>query len=196
VWSLGVILVNLTCGRNPWKKASPEDSTFRAFLKDSSFLSTILPVSPELNNILRLVFECDPQRRISLQELRDRIIACPKLTTSSYDLPPTPPPQTIEYVDTFECEGLALPPSPPCSPPPEQLLEPQFSNRSLFDGTPSKQRSAGSVHSDDSGYDSDGSYMQAPVCQPVPFNFYGDVIPTNFGKSTYPPTTIAVHSFY
>lgn len=31
VWSLGVILVNLTCGRNPWKRASMEDSTFQAY---------------------------------------------------------------------------------------------------------------------------------------------------------------------
>jgi serine/threonine protein kinase len=51
IWSLGVILVNLTCGRNPWKRASPEDSTFRAYLKDSKFLRTILPLSPELDSI-------------------------------------------------------------------------------------------------------------------------------------------------
>lgn len=189
--------MNLTCGRNPWKKASPEDSTFRAFLKDSSFLSTILPLSPELNSILRLVFECDPQRRISLEELRDRIVACPRLTTSSYqNLPPTPPPESIEYVDTFECESLALPPSPCCSPPPEQPLDSQFSDRSLFDGFPSKQHSAGSVHSDDSGYDSDGSFAGPPSSSPpVPFNFYGDLIPT-FGKPTYTSTTFAPHSFY
>jgi serine/threonine protein kinase len=199
VWSLGVILVNLTCGRNPWKKASPEDSTFRAFLKDSSFLSTILPLSPELNSILRLVFECDPQRRISLQELRDRIVACPRLTTSSYHtLPPTPPPEVTEYVDTFECESLALPPSPPCSPPPQQPLDAQFSDRSLFDGYPTKQYSAGSVHSDDSGYESDGSNPQAPACSsPVPFNFYGDIIPTStFGKPSYHSPTFASHCFY
>ncbi|RJE17195.1 serine threonine protein kinase, partial [Aspergillus sclerotialis] len=67
---LGVILVNLTCGRNPWKKASPDDSTFRAFLKDPKFLSSILPISPELNMILRRIFECDPHKRITLQELR------------------------------------------------------------------------------------------------------------------------------
>src|ERR1700744_5091856 len=81
VWSLGVILVNLTCGRNPWKKASPEDSTFRAFLKDPKFLSSILQISPELNLILRRIFECDPHKRITLPELRDMILNCPRLTT-------------------------------------------------------------------------------------------------------------------
>ena len=36
VWSLGVILVNLTCGRNPWKQASFDDSTYRAFTRSPS----------------------------------------------------------------------------------------------------------------------------------------------------------------
>ncbi|KAJ6143464.1 hypothetical protein N7471_002917 [Penicillium samsonianum] len=49
VWSLGVILVNLTCGRNPWKRASVEDSTFQAYLKDPFFLKTILPLSSEMS---------------------------------------------------------------------------------------------------------------------------------------------------
>ncbi|KZF19786.1 serine/threonine protein kinase, partial [Xylona heveae TC161] len=74
VWSLGVILVNLTCGRNPWKRASTEDSTFRAFLKDSKFLRSILPLSAELDNILRRIFECDPQKRITIPELRELIV--------------------------------------------------------------------------------------------------------------------------
>ena len=89
VWSLGVILVNLTCGRNPWKKASIEDSTFRAFLKDPNFLCSILPISVELNSILRRVFDSDPNQRISLPELRDLIVTCPRLTNSYYNqLPP------------------------------------------------------------------------------------------------------------
>lgn len=83
VWSLGVILVNLTCGRNPWKRASPTDSTFRAYLKNSRFLRTILPLSPELDSILRRIFEVDPMKRITIRELRQRIIACQRFTTSS-----------------------------------------------------------------------------------------------------------------
>ncbi|WEW55093.1 Serine/threonine protein kinase [Emydomyces testavorans] len=91
VWSLGVILVNLCCGRNPWKKASSEDSTFRAYLKDREFLRTILPLSTELNSILKLIFECDPQKRITLSELRDLILECPRFTVrSGCNLPVTP----------------------------------------------------------------------------------------------------------
>lgn len=83
IWSLGVILVNLTCGRNPWKSASAKDSTFRAYLADRQFLKSILPLSDELNEILNMVFEIDPTRRISLAELRHRIATCPAFTKSS-----------------------------------------------------------------------------------------------------------------
>lgn len=83
VWSLGVILVNLTCGRNPWKSASPKESTFRAFMEDRSFLKSILPLSDELNEILGMIFELDPSRRISLDDLRQRIIDCPVFTNKS-----------------------------------------------------------------------------------------------------------------
>jgi serine/threonine protein kinase len=89
VWSLGVILVNLTCGRNPWKRASQSDSTFRAYLKDQNFLRSILPLSPELNSVLRRVFELNPAKRITIPELRYRILACHRLTTTGpLDSPP------------------------------------------------------------------------------------------------------------
>ncbi|KAL6718921.1 Serine/threonine protein kinase [Lecanora helva] len=92
IWSLGIILVNLTCGRNPWKRASLEDSTFRAYRNNPRFLSSILPLSPELDAILSRIFECDPRKRIGIPELRDLILRCPRFTTrSSGNLPPTPP---------------------------------------------------------------------------------------------------------
>lgn len=80
VWSLGVILVNLTCGRNPWKRASIEDSTFRAYQKDPYFLKTILPLSTEMNCILSRIFESNPAKRLTIPELRDLIIECPRFT--------------------------------------------------------------------------------------------------------------------
>lgn len=80
VWSLGVILVNLTCGRNPWKRASVEDSTFQAYLKDPFFLKSILPLSSEMVCILSRVFERDPCKRITISELRQVILECPRFT--------------------------------------------------------------------------------------------------------------------
>ncbi|KAL2257471.1 hypothetical protein VTK26DRAFT_133 [Humicola hyalothermophila] len=101
VWSLGVILVNLTCGRNPWKQASVEDSTYRAYTKSRDFLKTILPVSDELNDILGRIFTPDPDQRIALPELRARILACSRLTeqpTSQLPATPAQPGHTTEYV--------------------------------------------------------------------------------------------------
>lgn len=83
VWSLGVILVNLSCGRNPWKRACFEDSTFQAYFRDRNFLTSILPISSELNAILNRVFEIDPSKRISLSELRQAVTHCHRLTTNS-----------------------------------------------------------------------------------------------------------------
>ncbi|KAL4786132.1 kinase-like domain-containing protein [Aspergillus varians] len=82
VWSLGVILVNLTCGRNPWKRASIEDSTFRAYLKDPSFLKSILPLSDEMVRILSRIFEPNPSKRITIPELRQIILDCPRFTVN------------------------------------------------------------------------------------------------------------------
>ncbi|CAG8434390.1 1368_t:CDS:2 [Diversispora eburnea] len=73
VWSLGVILINLTCGRNPWKQACLRDETFSCFLRDPEFLKTILPLSDELYEILKDIFNLDPEKRISLDELREQM---------------------------------------------------------------------------------------------------------------------------
>ncbi|EHL01323.1 putative Negative regulator of sexual conjugation and meiosis [Glarea lozoyensis 74030] len=98
VWSLGVILVNLACGRNPWKQASDEDSTYKAFKKDPNFLKTILPLSDELNDILGEVFQSDPRDRISVSELKSRIFHCQSFSA--------PPQQTGRI-------SLATPPASP-----------------------------------------------------------------------------------
>lgn len=83
IWSLGVILVNLTCGCNPWRSASStNDETFRAFLQNPSFLRSILPLSSELDSILQRVFDPNPITRITLSELRICIVNCTKLTIS------------------------------------------------------------------------------------------------------------------
>ena len=69
-----------------------DDSTFRAYRNNPRFLSSILPLSAELDFILSRIFEHDPRRRINIPELRDLILRCNNLTTRSTGaLPPTPP---------------------------------------------------------------------------------------------------------
>ncbi|KAI9644813.1 Serine/threonine protein kinase [Ciborinia camelliae] len=77
VWSLGVVLVNLVFGRNPWRQASWDDATYSAFLNDPNFLKTILNPSDELNTILQLIFQPDPDLRITVAELKTLILQCP-----------------------------------------------------------------------------------------------------------------------
>ncbi|KKY28591.1 putative protein serine threonine kinase [Phaeomoniella chlamydospora] len=170
VWSLGVILVNLTCGRNPWKKASMDDSTFRAYRKDPKFLTSILPLSVELDAILGRVFECDPQRRISLQELRNLIIACPRLTTTYQPIVHEPMYPVMEAVD---CPGYALPPTPPDSP--SSLI---FQDHCQPWTVVSSQ---GSRYSSSSGSDYDSDVSSLPGDSPCTphYDFYGSVLPLN-----------------
>ena len=119
-----MILVNLTCGRNPWKRASTEDATFRAYLKDPEFLRTTLPVSPELNTILRRIFECDPVKRITVPELRRLILDCPRFTTTA-----TVPrkPGYVEELGPY-VNYCPLPPAPPV-----ELLNAQYSDSAVSD---------------------------------------------------------------
>ncbi|KAI7878225.1 kinase-like protein [Lichtheimia hyalospora FSU 10163] len=107
VWSLGVILINLTTGRNPWRQASLTDDTFCAYLSDRDFLLQILPISRELNQILKRVFCVDPLRRISLDELYERIKRCKHFTR-------TPHVERLEMQQDLARD--LLPPSPPATP--------------------------------------------------------------------------------
>ncbi|KAL1933664.1 hypothetical protein VTP01DRAFT_7754 [Rhizomucor pusillus] len=120
VWALGVILVNLAAGRNPWRQASLSDETFYAYLSDPNFLLKILPISRELNQILKRIFCIDPLRRISLNELRERIKRCKYFTR-------TPQVERLERQQALDREFMTLrklkmppvtgaPPSPPATP--------------------------------------------------------------------------------
>ncbi|KAF9528676.1 kinase-like domain-containing protein [Crepidotus variabilis] len=71
IWSLGIILLNITTGSNPWNSASLRDSTFRAYLRDPmNFLSSTLPISAKVNEILVHVLKVDWRERMTLREVR------------------------------------------------------------------------------------------------------------------------------
>jgi len=79
VWSLlstGVILVNLITKRNPWERASLDDLTYDAYLNDRDYLRKILPFSIELNDLLKCVFEPDPEKRIKIEEVISAVRCC------------------------------------------------------------------------------------------------------------------------
>lgn len=74
IWSLGIILLNLATGRNPWKSATGSDPTFQAYLRDPlDFLPSVLPISYEVNAVLTRMLEVDWRQRMTLPELRQAI---------------------------------------------------------------------------------------------------------------------------
>lgn len=77
IWSLGVLLINLTCIRNPWQKANQlEDTTFKYYSKDSSVLFKILPISHEFYHILISILQVDPSQRCDISSLMVMIKDC------------------------------------------------------------------------------------------------------------------------
>ncbi|ODQ82289.1 hypothetical protein BABINDRAFT_164100 [Babjeviella inositovora NRRL Y-12698] len=76
IWSLTVILVNLTCIRNPWLQAhSLHDETFKAFLANPmEVLRNILPISVEFALLLIRLFQLDPFKRIPLKVLQKEVL--------------------------------------------------------------------------------------------------------------------------
>jgi serine/threonine protein kinase len=195
IWSLGVILVNLTCGRNPWKRASASDSTFKAYLKDSKFLKSILPLSSELDSILRRIFDCDPQKRITIPELRSLILRCPRFTTHSAG------PFTREYPTVQSNDPVCLfptfAPNAATTPHSNQFAPPTPEGFSMYDAPfPRYTTSSGSSDSDGGSLfsaTSSGSSSSSSACSechyveasPVdhhnyvqPINAYGNIITT------------------
>lgn len=79
IWSLGVLFINITCSRNPWPIANINDrqEVFANYiLNDRLVLRTILPILQQFNHLLNLIFELNPNSRVSLHELQERLIKC------------------------------------------------------------------------------------------------------------------------
>ncbi|KAI8871275.1 kinase-like protein, partial [Ramicandelaber brevisporus] len=64
IWALGVILLNLCFGRNPWKMANKRDQTFAAFMRNPRILRDMFPtMSDETHRLLTMMFALDPAER-------------------------------------------------------------------------------------------------------------------------------------
>jgi len=71
IWSLGIILLNMVTGRKPWTSATSSDPSFQQYLRDPmGFLPTVLPISPELNNVLIRMLDVDLRDRITLRDVQ------------------------------------------------------------------------------------------------------------------------------
>ncbi|KAJ1668310.1 Serine/threonine protein kinase [Coemansia sp. RSA 1646] len=78
VWALGIILINLTTGRNPWNRAHITDPLFRRYLTDKSFLCKAIRATPEFTRIIYRALDVNPITRCTMEELRRLAQACPR----------------------------------------------------------------------------------------------------------------------
>ncbi|KAH9934067.1 kinase-like domain-containing protein, partial [Epithele typhae] len=79
IWALGIILINMISGRNPWTRPKGSDPLFAAFLDDPQYLYDSLPISRHVAHTLRRTLAIDPRRRIRLADLRREIADAPTL---------------------------------------------------------------------------------------------------------------------
>ena len=74
IWSMGIILINLTCIRNIWLKAHyKNDCLFKSYIDDNNVLKNLLPLSDEFFQLLIKILKVNPMERISLIELMELI---------------------------------------------------------------------------------------------------------------------------
>jgi len=84
IWALGVILTNIITARNPWRYAVMRDGCFAEYMKNNDFLKTVLPISEGVNDILKDIFVMNPSRRLTLANLRRRILALEVFSTLDF----------------------------------------------------------------------------------------------------------------
>ncbi|KAH9481078.1 Negative regulator of sexual conjugation and meiosis [Psilocybe cubensis] len=71
IWSLGIIFLNITTGRNPWRSATLDDPAFAAYLQNpSGFLASTLPVSRQFMELLVEILAIHSEYGQTVRELR------------------------------------------------------------------------------------------------------------------------------
>lgn len=101
IWSLGIILINLTCIRNPWLKAhQTEDNTFSYFTRDSNVLKKILPISDQLYRLVTRILQLNPYNRIDIRTLMSEVANITSFTNDNGPLS-TVPKLSEELYNTF-----------------------------------------------------------------------------------------------
>jgi serine/threonine protein kinase len=76
VWGLGIILINLLTGKNPWVEPRLTDINYSLYLSENQAVSTLksqFKLSHELAVVLSRVFSPDRYRRLNLRSFADAI---------------------------------------------------------------------------------------------------------------------------
>jgi hypothetical protein len=115
VWALGVILLNLLFGKNPWFEAHYTDAIFSAFAgHNPNILRQQFNLTPEFDAVLRRAFDLDPRRRCTVSDLKALVDSVPKFVSSTPFSIPAPVKPTIIPNDSVLCgPGALVPPGLP-----------------------------------------------------------------------------------
>ena len=86
IWSIGIVIINLSCERNPWQYAVPtNDEAFASYLlRPETFLKDILPdITDDCHALLRGILRINPEERMSLAEIRDAVAEIEAFTVTA-----------------------------------------------------------------------------------------------------------------
>ncbi|KAE8451104.1 hypothetical protein EG329_004776 [Mollisiaceae sp. DMI_Dod_QoI] len=75
IWSLGIILIRLTCIRFPWNEATEDDLNYKRY-REGARLHTFLSLSEAVSDILDWVFGLKEDDRPSIKQLKAVIQNC------------------------------------------------------------------------------------------------------------------------
>lgn len=108
IWALGIILMNLITGSQPWFKASLSDPFFVEYANNNpNFLYDFFPISRGANEILKSMLAIDPRKRASLADIRIRILEVKSFGPGRFTRPD--PSVTERYIDIDD--GFSTDPS-------------------------------------------------------------------------------------
>lgn len=83
VWALGIILINMLTGQNPWKEPSTQNQLFRTYLAQrETYFQNQFGFSSELSRVLQQVFDTDPFKRPSALKLIELLKEIPLFESS------------------------------------------------------------------------------------------------------------------
>ncbi|KAG2184989.1 hypothetical protein INT43_000902 [Umbelopsis isabellina] len=70
VWSTGIFMLAVLCGRNPWQEASLSDSVFAEYANDPTVLKELFPtISDECYKLVQRCLALDPEQRPSMKQV-------------------------------------------------------------------------------------------------------------------------------
>ncbi|KAL1935539.1 hypothetical protein VTP01DRAFT_4679 [Rhizomucor pusillus] len=113
VWSLGILLIALLFGRNPWQEATSVDASYAEFKRNPTMLKAQLfpDMSLALFRFLKNVLSLDASDRPSVSEMKQQFQAINRLTDvdeeplSPVDIPVTTKPQERASFDSAVFSG-------------------------------------------------------------------------------------------